>query len=552
MRFLMKTLFALSMVVLVFAAVAVDASTFGINAHVPSDRVADEIVEAGIGWVRVDVVWSAIEPERDVYDWARVDALIDRLEARGLRIYAVLGSTPAWATSGLKHSGVPDDPAEWREFCYLVSARYQGRVDAWGIWNEPNLDRFWEGTRNDYIEVLLLPGAEAIHAADPKALICAADLAHLSSAHWDGWLYDVVTRAGYAIDVVTLHLYPSYGRADEVTYDLEYKPRLPFTSPSIHKALMDAGWWGRPCWLTETGIESGRYGEAAQADYFEGLLGDWFGPHPAGHWIDRIFFYHMYDGKPPTTTSFGIIESRSELVRKSAFVVYQNFISAASVDDAEIIGHGFPVFVDSNTDVEIPVMVRNTGNSVWSPKFGQHLDITSDIRAWDVSAAPLADGHEVVPGETVDFLVRLKTWPDPLRPQSSIVTFDLRMAAKDGRRFGDPLRTTVTFTDFAPPDILTNPRSVRVARGRQTFFSVDVDSDTPVRYSWRRNGVELRDHDGISGSTTRRLRVRGVNRHSEGDYDCVITNDAGSIATRPAALIIGGARLRRHGERATP
>jgi len=93
-----------------YAAATVNASTFGVNAHVPQEAVADEVVEAGIRWVRVDFQWSAVEHERDVYYWKRNDALIDRLEVRGLRIYAGLGATPAWATSGSEFSGMPDDP----------------------------------------------------------------------------------------------------------------------------------------------------------------------------------------------------------------------------------------------------------------------------------------------------------------------------------------------------------------------------------------------------------------------------------------------------------
>ena len=128
------------------------ASTFGVNAHVPNDAVADRIVEAGIEWVRIDFLWSKVEIERDVYDWRVYDALVDRLEARGLEAYATLQGTPAWATSGPEFSGVPDDVAQWQEFVYLAAKRYRGRIAAWGIWNEPNLEHFWAGSRTDYIE----------------------------------------------------------------------------------------------------------------------------------------------------------------------------------------------------------------------------------------------------------------------------------------------------------------------------------------------------------------------------------------------------------------
>ena len=77
----MKTLLStLSRIVLLTAVVGtgaaatVSASTFGVVAHVPKETVADEVVEAGIGWVRIDFQWSAVEPERDVYEWQRFAA----------------------------------------------------------------------------------------------------------------------------------------------------------------------------------------------------------------------------------------------------------------------------------------------------------------------------------------------------------------------------------------------------------------------------------------------------------------------------------------------
>ena len=64
------------------------ASPFGVNAHIPKDAALDEVVNADIGWVRVDFRWSFVEPERDVYDWRKYDTLLDRIEERNLRVYA--------------------------------------------------------------------------------------------------------------------------------------------------------------------------------------------------------------------------------------------------------------------------------------------------------------------------------------------------------------------------------------------------------------------------------------------------------------------------------
>jgi hypothetical protein len=537
----------LTAVIAACAAATVSASTFGVNAHVPQEAVADEVVEAGIGWVRIDFQWSAVELERDVYDWKRYDALLDRLEARGLRVYAGLASTPAWATSGSELSGVPDDPDQWQEFCYLAASRYRGRIDAWGLWNEPNLDRFWEGSRSEYIDKILRPGAAAIRAADPGALIAAPDLAHLSSANWDDWLERVIWDAGDVIDVVTHHIYPSYGKAWEVTYDLDKKPTIPFGSRSVRRILKDTGWWGRPFWLTETGIESAKHGQADQAKFYENLLEDWFGPNPEARWVDRIFFYHMTDGPDPTPSTFGILNGRPDLVRKAAFYAYRDFITDAVVDDAEIFAHSTPIFLAQGETIELPITFRNTGSTTWRQADGVHLEVTVDSQAWETGHAWFLTGLEVLPNETVDLLIRL-TAPS----EADTATLSARMTAGDGHRFGELLRTTIAATDNAPPEVLAHPRGGVVPEGRTATLSVQAASDTELRYRWRRNSVELSDNEQIEGSDSPRLTMLGLDRHLEGDYDCVITNEAGSVVTRAAHLAVGIAAPRRPADRAMP
>ena len=543
----LSRLVLLTAVVATGAAATVSASTFGVVAHVPKETVADEVVEAGIGWVRVDFQWSAVEPERDVYEWKRYDALLDRLEARGLRVYASFGSTPEWATSGSEFSGVPDDPDQWQEFCYLSASRYRGRVDAWGLWNEPNLDRFWEGTRSEYIEKILRPGAAAIRAADPGALVAAPDLAHLSSGNWDDWLGQVIRDAGNVIDVVTHHMYPSYGKAWEVTYDLDKKPTTPFGSPSVRRILKDTGWWGRPFWLTETGIESAEHGQGDQAEFYEDLLEDWFGPHPEARWIDRLFFYHMNDGPDPSQSTFGVLHGRPGLARKSAFYAYRDFIADAVVDDAEIVVHSHPTFVAPGEMVNVPVTLHNTGTSTWRQSEGWRLDVELDSEAWEAADVFLPTGLEVPPNKTVELMIRLITPQEP-----GYVTLSARMVAGDGHRFGDEHRAAIVATDSPPPEILAHPSSGVAREGARVSLSAKATSDTELRYRWRRNSVELRDDEQIEGSDSARLMVLGLDRHLEGDYDCVITNQAGSVVTRAGHLTVGTASPRRPADRAMP
>jgi hypothetical protein len=525
------------------------ASTFGINAHVPNDDVADRIVEAGIEWVRIDFLWSKVEIERDVYDWRVYDALVDRLEARGLQAYATLQGTPAWATSGPEFSGVPDDVSQWQEFVYLAAKRYRGRIAAWGIWNEPNLEHFWDGSRTDYIEKILIPASRAVRAADPRALVAGPDLAHLSGGKWDTWLRDVILTAGDSLDILTHHYYPSHGKAFELVYDFQQKPDLPWGSPAVRDVLIETGWWGRPFWLTETGVQSGVEGPGDQADYYDGVVDDWFGPHPEGRWIDRVFFYQMHDGRDPAPTTFGILEGKPDLEAKPAFYAYRNAIAATETDDGEIVDLEAPVFVRPGQRAEARVKLRNTGTSTWRGSTGFHVDAGVDSDTWKVDTDALPREFEVRPGDTAVLIIPVET-PSSVTPGTPAeVTLEARLVADDGRRFGDTIFVSMTASGIAPPMIRTVPRNAVVPEGRQLTLSVSAESKTPLRYRWRRNSVELADSDRVAGSFSPQLTLMGLDRSLEGDYDCIVTNDAGPVATKAATVAIGMPPPHRPGSR---
>ena len=177
---------------------ATAASPYGVNAHAPQGqdlaRLFDQLQAAGIGWVRIDFEWTAIEPQQDAFRWQIYDAIVAGAEMRGLQVLGILAYTPAWATDGAPRTGVPRQTADWEDLCFRAAARYRGRVRAWEMWNEPNLDHFFAGSRTQYIERILKPGARAVRAADPGALVGGPGLAHLTSgdSDWYRWLVETV------------------------------------------------------------------------------------------------------------------------------------------------------------------------------------------------------------------------------------------------------------------------------------------------------------------------------------------------------------------------
>ncbi len=517
-----------------------EATGFGVNAHIPSDELAERMADARIEWARIDFLWSIVEPERDAYDWSVYDALVDRLEARGIRIYAGIGATPAWATTGPEFSGVPEDPNQWRELCYLAARRYAGRIDAWGPWNEPNLERFWDGTRQQYLDLILVPAIDSIRLADPTALIAAPDLAHLSSANWDDWLDDVVSAVRDRIDVVTHHVYPSEGFAFEVTYDLETGGPLPISPPSVEEVLEDAGWGDRPFWLTETGVESERWGESRQASFVANLLEVWFAP-TRGHrdWIDRVFFYELADAREPAEHSFGLLNGPPDLEPKLAFDAYVDFIAAAEVDDAELAAPALPRFFDPAQVAVTELSYTNTGTTTWNLDGPIGLAAQIDSSGWLVEVELTDVTTSVVPGETATFKLIVTAPGSAAKNIGELPVLSARLERSGYWRFGDAIHHQIRLVPADPPVITGDPTDLVLVRGATGNLSVAAGGAAPLSYQWLRNGVPLSDGALFSGSATDTLTVRALSHQVAGFYQCLVANDIGDVASGAATITLG-------------
>jgi hypothetical protein len=127
--------------------------------------------------------WLNLEPARGQYDWTNLDAHIAAAHAHGVTdITLVLWGTPDWAATTLSPEAAawmgagcaspPRDIADWETFAGQVAARYRGIITAYEIGNEANLRMFWNGTPEQYAQMVNVAAA-AVRAADPDAVIVA-------------------------------------------------------------------------------------------------------------------------------------------------------------------------------------------------------------------------------------------------------------------------------------------------------------------------------------------------------------------------------------------
>ena len=161
---------------------------FGANAFLwwrreIADRDLQLMKEAGFRWVRQGFAWEDIEVQPGRYTWDFADRVVQQTNASGLSLLARLGMNPEradfWACQP------PASNAKFVEFVALLARRYNctpdalGCVQAWQVWNEPNLAREWGGKRPNPAQYAALLGQvyRVIKAANPNAIVISAGMA---------------------------------------------------------------------------------------------------------------------------------------------------------------------------------------------------------------------------------------------------------------------------------------------------------------------------------------------------------------------------------------
>ncbi len=89
------------------------------------------------------------------------------------------------------------------------------------------------------------------------------------------------------------------------------------------------------------------------------------------------------------------------------------------------------------------------------------------------------------------------------------------------------------------PVISTQPQSIGLFEGRTATFSITASGDTPLSYTWRRNGNNLSNGGNISGANTPTLTISNTLAVNDAaNYDIVVGNIVGSITSSVATLTL--------------
>jgi hypothetical protein len=231
-------------------SVSQETSPFGVSMHIDGGYEYNQmpenlrlVHEAGIRWVRTDVVWSSVERPQGVWHFDNFDRVVAEAEKQGLQVLALLLYNVSWANPAYEH------PEAWLAYVEKVVTRYKSKVRHWEIWNEPNLyPRFWDRPDDAVGYVRLLEATyRKIKEIDPGLVVIHAGMAGIPMKYIEK---SFAAGSGRFFDKFAVHPYrPSlntWGATDRFCEDID-KLRTLMAKYKIEQ---------KDVWFTEMGTSS--------------------------------------------------------------------------------------------------------------------------------------------------------------------------------------------------------------------------------------------------------------------------------------------------------
>lgn len=310
--------------------------------HAERVRSAEQAAALGVEWVRLEASWWSVQGQGpDSWDWSALDDAVAVAHQHGLKVLFLVTAPPPWARPGsstYQPGHTPADMQAFARYAKALVARYAPRgVDAYEIWNEPNLGQYWRTPQgapqpNAAMYASMLKAVyPAMKSAASGITVVTGGLGPFGTTGGDGanispltflkQLYDNGAQ-GY-FDAVGWHPYtapvqPSFPHAGNAWQQLMADRPGPGDNgyqASVRTLMSQHGDGGKKVWFTEMGAASapagddGSVSEAGQARIYDEAIR----LHQSYGWAGPMFFYTLRDsgsdafvGAPERERHFGL------------------------------------------------------------------------------------------------------------------------------------------------------------------------------------------------------------------------------------------------------
>ncbi len=313
--------------------------------------------ELGVATWRGGFGWDDYEPVRGFYDFEWLHRFADRAEQHGITLRPYIAYTPAWAAAGGTDDAAWNDPPSdldaWFVFVRtLVSdMRRHTNIVSYEIYNEENVRQWWDGTPDEYGDVLRR-AADAVAVGNPNVRLLLGGMV-FPDVEWIEALCDD-EGSGRRVDVIPFHAYPETWTPAGVTVETYLGKGF----GSGFAAASDAACGAKPLWINETGYATtpGRT-EADQAHWWARAIAT-FAAEPR---IEHIGIYEIKDEARDRPVigdasnyylgltdknrrkklAFGTVQRLVAMLGTQAIVPSSPPVTAAGADPAQVHRHLF-------------------------------------------------------------------------------------------------------------------------------------------------------------------------------------------------------------------
>lgn len=216
--------------------------------------------ELGFRYVRFhgllsdDLGTLVCQDHRFLFSFFNADQIVDHLLSIGVRPFVELSFMPTALASGDKtvfhyraNVTPPRDYGEWQDLIRRLVAHWKDRYGAeevrrwyFEVWNEPNLEAFWTGSRADYFK-LYRRAAQAIKDVDSSFPVGGPATAR---NEWISEFLDFCEGQGVPVDFLSTHHYPTDALGSEGDDTEAAGAGLEHAGRALRVALR--GGYGRP------------------------------------------------------------------------------------------------------------------------------------------------------------------------------------------------------------------------------------------------------------------------------------------------------------------
>lgn len=293
----------------------------------------DRLKALGLEWVRLDLHWDQLETAQNQYKLATLDELVGKLQQNQIKSVFYLVGSARFISSAPPLSMYPDQyppkaPNVFANRMALLSQRYPS-VDAWQVWNEPNLLGFWRPAADPAgYATLLTATTQALRAVNPSKPVVAAGMAFFSEMPNGQTMFDALGALGVASlnTVVSYHPYTQLPEGNDPA-NLDFIAKTTQLNQALRNGGVQTLWsteWG---WSTYKGPKDAQdiITPQAQADYVVRRLA-----LMSAMDFDKIFLFTLSDLDQRASVrdqSYGLLDIDTN--PKPVYTALKNFLDVS-------------------------------------------------------------------------------------------------------------------------------------------------------------------------------------------------------------------------------